>query len=55
MDIPITIIWIIIFFDGAFECGCGSKFLGYVGGNAEPLCAEFCTNVITFVKDLSCY
>jgi hypothetical protein len=27
MDIPTSFIWIIIFFDGAFEYGGGSKFL----------------------------
>jgi hypothetical protein len=34
--------WIIIFFDGAFEYGGISKFLGYVGTNAELLGVEFC-------------
>jgi hypothetical protein len=42
MDIPTSFIWIIIFFDEAFEYGGISKFWGYVGTNAELLCVEFC-------------
>jgi hypothetical protein len=42
MDIPTGFIWTIVFVGEAFEyCG-GSKFWGYVGTNAEPLCIEFC-------------
>jgi hypothetical protein len=40
MDIPTSFIWI-IFFDGAFEYGGGSKFLGCVSTSAELLCVEF--------------
>jgi hypothetical protein len=46
MDIPTSLIWIIILFQEAFKYGDGVKFLGYVGTNAEPLCVEFC-NVIS--------
>jgi hypothetical protein len=49
MDIPTTFIWIVIFFDGAFEYGGRSKFWGYIGPNAEPLCVEFCTFAIYVV------
>jgi hypothetical protein len=45
MDIPTSYIWIVIFSDGAFSyCGF-SKFWGYVGPNAEPLCVGFCNFV----------
>jgi hypothetical protein len=36
MNMPISFIWI-IFFDGDFESGGGSKCWGYVGTNAEQL------------------
>jgi hypothetical protein len=39
MDIPSSFTWIIIFFDVAVD---GSKFLGCVGTNAEPVCVVFC-------------
>jgi hypothetical protein len=57
MDIPTSYIWIIIFFDRAFEYGGGSKFWGYVGTKAESLCVEFYSFVQcrTFVKYLSCH
>jgi hypothetical protein len=42
MEIPTSFTWIIIFLDGAFECGDGGKFWGYIGTNAEPLCVKFC-------------
>jgi hypothetical protein len=42
MDISISFIRIITFFDGAFEYVDGAKFCGYVGTNAEPLSVEFC-------------
>jgi hypothetical protein len=42
MNTPISFIWIIILFDAVFTYGDGAKFWGYVGINAEPLCAEFC-------------
>jgi hypothetical protein len=55
MDIPSRFILIIIFCDGAFEYGCGSKFGGYVGTDAEPPCVEFCNfeQCSSFVKYLS--
>jgi hypothetical protein len=31
-----------IFFDGAFEYGGGSKFLGSLGQKGEVLCVELC-------------
>jgi hypothetical protein len=45
----ILLIWIIILFIEALQCGDGEKCLGYVGTNAEPLSVEFCTfcNVIS--------
>jgi hypothetical protein len=45
MDIHTSFIWIIIFFDGAFECGGDLTFWGYVGTNAEILFVEFCNFV----------
>jgi hypothetical protein len=36
-DITTNLIWIIIFFDGAFEYGGISKFWGYVGTDARLL------------------
>jgi hypothetical protein len=45
MHIPTSFVWIIIFFGGAFEYGGGSKFLRYVGANADPLCIELCNFV----------
>jgi hypothetical protein len=55
MNVPTSFIRTIIFFGGAFECGGGSKFWGYVGTNAEALCVEFCNFVHchTFVNCLS--
>jgi hypothetical protein len=57
MDMPTSFIWIIIFFDGAFECGGISKLWGYVGTNTELLCVEFCNFVEchVFLSYLSCY
>jgi hypothetical protein len=40
MDVPRSFIWIIIFFDGAFEWGGISNLRGYVGTNAEVRCLE---------------
>jgi hypothetical protein len=45
MDIPISFILIIIFFDPVFKYGDGAKFWGYVVINAEQLCVEFCNFV----------
>jgi hypothetical protein len=45
MDVPTSWIWIIILFDAVFKYGDGSKFWGYVGINAEPLCVELCNFV----------
>jgi hypothetical protein len=57
MDIPTSLIWTIIFFGEIFKYGGISKFWGYFGINAEPLCVEFCNFVQwhTFVNYLSCY
>jgi hypothetical protein len=44
MDIPTTFIWIIIFFNRAFEYGNISMW-DYVGTNAELLCVELCNFV----------
>jgi hypothetical protein len=41
MDILMSFIWIVIFFDGDFEYGSGSTFWSYVWTNAELLCVEF--------------
>jgi hypothetical protein len=40
-----SLIWIVVFFDGTFEYGGGSKFWGYVWSNAELLCVEVCNFV----------
>jgi hypothetical protein len=45
MDISVSFVWIIIFFDKAFKYGIGVKFGGYVGTNSKPLCVEFCSFV----------
>jgi hypothetical protein len=45
MDIYISFIWTIIFFDKAFKYGDGTTFWGYVGTNSEPFCWELC-NVV---------
>jgi hypothetical protein len=45
MGIPTSFIWIIILFGAVFNRDYGTKFLGYVGINAEPLCVEFCNFV----------
>jgi hypothetical protein len=42
MDIYTSSIWIINFFDGAFEYGGISKVWGYVGTNAEIRFVELC-------------
>jgi hypothetical protein len=55
MDIPTSFIWTIIFVGGAFKYGGGSKFWGYVGKNAEPLCVVSCNFVHchAFLNDVS--
>jgi hypothetical protein len=57
MYIPRSFIWIIIFFDGAFEYGGGSEFWGYVGRDTELLCAKYCNflQCRIFVSYLSWY
>jgi hypothetical protein len=42
MDMPTSLIWIIVFFDRPFEYGGSSKLGGYFGTNTELLCIEFC-------------
>jgi hypothetical protein len=51
-------IWTIILFGEAFKYGSDTKFWGYVGTNAEPLCVVFCSFVqcrvlVNFFKFLS--
>jgi hypothetical protein len=57
MDIPISFILIIVFFDGAFEFGGISIFCGYVETNAKELCIKFCNfgQYHVFVSHLSFY
>jgi hypothetical protein len=45
MDISTSFIWIIIFFDGAFEYGGIVKLWHYVGTNSKLLFTEFCNFV----------
>jgi hypothetical protein len=49
MDVSTNFIWIIILFDEDFKCGYCLQFLGYVGVNAEKLCAEM-FNFVQFVS-----
>jgi hypothetical protein len=57
VDIPVSFIWIIDIFDGAFYYGGISKFWGYDGTNAELLCVECCNfgQCHIFVNYLSSY
>jgi hypothetical protein len=43
MDMPSTLIGIVILFDEAFKYEDGAKCAVYVGTNGEKLCAEFCS------------
>jgi hypothetical protein len=45
MGIPTSCIWIMIWFDKAFNSSYSMKFWGYVTWNAELLCIEFCSFV----------
>jgi hypothetical protein len=45
MDIAPSFIRIMALFDEGFYYADGVKFFGFVGTNAEPLCAEFCNFV----------
>jgi hypothetical protein len=56
VDVPTSFIWIISFFDGAFEYGGGSTSWGYAGENAELPWVEICNFVQyhMFVSYLSC-
>jgi hypothetical protein len=45
MDIPTSFICIIIFINEDFKYGNVSKFLDYIGANADLLCAQFCNFV----------
>jgi hypothetical protein len=44
MNIPISFISIIIWFDEVFKYGDGAKFWGYVQASADPLYVEFCNS-----------
>jgi hypothetical protein len=45
MDLPTSLIWIVILFDEIFKQGDGAKYWAYVETNSEPLCVEFCNFV----------
>jgi hypothetical protein len=38
IDVPISFVLIVIFFDEAVKYGIGAKFWGHVGTNAKPPC-----------------